>query len=279
MNPHIKILILNWNGIGVLEDCLKSLFNIKYDNFSICVIDNNSEDQSVDYIVNNFNDVEIIKHNYNYGYSKGYNIVFEKLSKQSEIDYYLLLNNDTKISDPNILNVIIDSTKKYGENNIYSPIITDSNNRIWYGGGKINKVFGYTKHVGINNKSIYGKYKTKKTNYISGCCMLINKSLIDRLNGFNTNFKMYYEDVDLCLRAKKYNSDCYVVDETHIIHNYSSSFKGIFKIKKIIMKFNSMNKFIFTNNNFIISSLVFIFHLMMLPLYLILYLLKTLNRI
>ena len=106
-------------------------------------LDNNSEDQSVDYIVNNFNDVEIIKHSYNYGYSKGYNIVFEKLSKQSEIDYYLLLNNDTKISDPNILNVIIDSTKKYGENNIYSPIITDSNNRLWYGGGKINKVFGY----------------------------------------------------------------------------------------------------------------------------------------
>ena len=278
MNPHIKILILNWNGIGVLEDCLKSLYNIKYDNFSVCVIDNNSDDQSVDYIESNFKDVEIIKHNYNYGYSKGYNLAFEFFSNQLSTDYYLLLNNDTIISDHNILKVMVYSSKKYGKNNIYSPIITDSNNRIWYGGGKINTVLGYTRHIGINNKSIYGKYKTKKTGYVSGCCMFINKSLIEKLKGFKTIYKMYYEDVDLCLRAKKYDSDCFIIDSSNIIHNYSSSFKGIFKIKKLFLKFKSMNKFIFDNNTISIAIFIFVYHVVMIPIYFLLFLMKTLKK-
>ena len=44
MNPHIKILVLNWNGMGVIENCLKSISKINYTNYSVCIIDNNSKD-------------------------------------------------------------------------------------------------------------------------------------------------------------------------------------------------------------------------------------------
>ena len=50
--------------------------------------------------------------------------------------------------------------KKYGNDNIYSPTILDNNNKIWFGGGKLIKLLGYTKHIGLNKMLNFGKYKT-----------------------------------------------------------------------------------------------------------------------
>ena len=53
--PHIKILILNWNGEKIIKECLSSLQNINYNNYSIDVIDNGSSDDSINVITNNYN--------------------------------------------------------------------------------------------------------------------------------------------------------------------------------------------------------------------------------
>ena len=175
MNPNIKILILNWNGIDVIHDCLKSIESLLYDNYSVTVIDNNSDDLSIDYIKNNFNNIDILELPENYGYSKGYNMAFDYFLNDTGIDYYLLLNNDTIVNDVNMLNILINSSLKFGDNNIYSPIILNSKNKIWYAGGIVNKLFGYTKHIGINKSSNYSKYKTQRTDYVTGCSMFIKK--------------------------------------------------------------------------------------------------------
>ena len=278
MNPHIKILVLNWNGLGVIENCLKSISEINYSNYSVCIIDNNSNDESVYFVKNNYKHFNLIKNKSNLGYSKGYNVAFDEFKDDNSIDYYFILNNDTIISDSNILNDLILNADNFGANNIYSPLIFNSEGRIWYAGGKVNKLLGYTKHIGLNRNSKLGTYKTRKTDYISGCSMFISKKNMDNLKGFNTGYDMYYEDVDLCLRAKKMNLDCYVIDSTFIEHNISHSFKGFFKFKKMFKKFISMNRFIFFNNNFIISILILLFHLIMIPFYFILYIVVAILR-
>ena len=278
MNPHIKILVLNWNGMGVIENCLKSISKINYTNYSVCIIDNNSKDGSVNFIENNFKFYELIKNKSNLGYSKGYNIAFDEFKNNNSIDYFFILNNDTIISDSNILNDLVLNANNFGTNNIYSPLIFNSEGRIWFAGGKVNKFLGYTKHIGLNKNSKLGTYKTRKTDYISGCSMFISKKNIDNLKGFNTKYDMYYEDVDLCFRAKKINLDCYVIDSTFIQHNVSHSFKGFFKFKKMFKKFISMNKFIFSNNNLIISILILLYHLIMIPIYFVLYIVIIILR-
>ena len=55
--PHIKILILNWNGIGVISNCLESVNKISYENYSITVIDNGSVDGSIKHIEQNFKNI------------------------------------------------------------------------------------------------------------------------------------------------------------------------------------------------------------------------------
>ena len=58
-NPHIKILILNYNGENIIHKCLKSVFNIDYDNYSVDVIDNGSTDNSIKIITGSFHNVNL----------------------------------------------------------------------------------------------------------------------------------------------------------------------------------------------------------------------------
>jgi len=271
--PNIKILVLNWNGENIVEECLSSLQSIDYNDFSIDIIDNGSSDNSISVIEQYFPDITIHKIDKNLGYSKGYNLIFKKL-KNDPFEYYLLLNNDVTV-DKNILNALVQKQKEFGDNHIYGPKIYYSNNKskLWYAGGYINKFLGISHHIGINKFEKNIKYKTIQTNYISGCCMLIKKELINNLNGFNEIFKMYYEDVDLCYRASKLSVKCFVVDNAIIYHKVSYSI-GNNTLRKIITKLISQFKFIYNHNNFILFVLSLFFNVILLPFSFILYIIK-----
>ena len=88
MKNKICITILNWNGLFWLKKNLANIVNFSQ-GFKIVVIDNNSSDQSVFYIKNNFKSINVIVNPNNYGFSKGYNTALKKI----KCDYYLILNN------------------------------------------------------------------------------------------------------------------------------------------------------------------------------------------
>ena len=266
MNPHIKILILNWNGIGVIEDCLDSVLKINYPNFSISVIDNGSIDNSISYIKQYYPKIDIIENNKNLGYGRGYNRAFEKY-KNDSFDYYLVLNNDTVVPS-DLLNNLYYNLMKYGPDNIYSPKINDLKGKIWFAGAKLIKKLGITNHTNIRNTESLFSCKTHISDYVPGCCMLISKRLIEKLNGFNETFSMYYEDVDLCLRAKYKNIKSIVIEESSIVHHISYSLKNK-KVKKILSKLVSMIKFIYLHNNLLIFSLALLVHLILIPVFII----------
>ena len=266
--PHIKILILNWNGESIIERCLDSVVEMNYDNFSIDIIDNGSEDNSIGIITQKYPNIKIHQISSNLGYSKGYNYAFDQL-KDSHFKYYLLLNNDTSISS-DLLTNLYKNTLQYGERNIYGPKINFINTKkIWFSGGYYNIYSGFCRHIGINTVEKNIMYKTKITKYISGCCMLINKTLISDLNGFDEDYSMYYEDVDLCHRASLLHAtSCYVIENSTIFHDVSYSL-GQKSFKKIYYKIISQFKFIYKSNNFIIFLISILIHVMLIPIYLI----------
>ena len=73
--------------------------------------------------------------------------------------------------------------------------------QIWYAGGKVNLSSGLIGHVGIRQEGI--AFKDGITDYVTGCCMFVSSSTVRKLSGFDVQFDMYMEDVDLCLRLKK----------------------------------------------------------------------------
>ena len=236
MTPHIKILILNWDGKHLLKPCLDSVNKIDYPNYSVMVIDNGSEDDSVEMVNENFPEVDILELKDNYGFAGGYNRCFTQL-KDEYSGFILLLNNDTEI-DSNILSSFIHVKDKYGDNNLYGGKIFYKNNPelIWYAGGNVNLKYLKLSHRGLRQTDSAEYSKPMQTDYITGCCLFTSMEVINQLNGFDELFNMYGEDVDLCLRAKAEGINCYYWPDAKLWHHVSASLGGEFSVKKMSKK-------------------------------------------
>ena len=93
-SPSVAIVILNWNGRKFLEQFLPSVMASTYINKRIIVADNASTDDSVVFLQTHFDSVEIIQHETNEGYAKGYNSALKRIQS----DYYVLLNSDVEVT-------------------------------------------------------------------------------------------------------------------------------------------------------------------------------------
>ena len=234
---HTKfhVCILNWNGEEVLADCIQSIFKNKGNNFKVTVIDNGSdyfEPRELNPKVN------IVKLDKNYGFAKGYNLGIRNADIEND-EYLILLNNDT-IVDKNFFLNLSESIRSKKTESIYGPkiIFNDAKDLIWFGGGKMDLAKGIIEHVGIRNSSSDFNIESN-TDYITGCCMILKKSLYDKLGGFDESFFMYNEDVDFCLRAKLNKIKCIYLPSVIISHKVSASLGGYYSSRKILMKIKS----------------------------------------
>ena len=248
MSPHVKILILNWNGGDVLLDCLESVVAIDYDNFTTIVIDNASSDNSIDNIHNKFPNVEVIALNKNYGYAKAYNKAFKLIDCKSN-QFFMLLNNDTVV-DKHIITNFINNSKLYLDQNeefilggkIYyldEDKYSENKDAVWYSGGELNLEYGIINH--IKQEEVFDK-SIISTDYITGCCMFAPAKIFKELNGFDENFYMYCEDVDFSLRSVQKQIFLGVCHEAILWHKVSYSLRSKFNYKKNLIKLSSLFK-------------------------------------
>ena len=235
MPPQFHICILNWNGAEVLDKCLDSVFSNKAPNYRVTVIDNNSRNFTPSKIDSRVSIVQLDK---NYGFSKGYNLGIDKSSIRDD-EYIILLNYDATLDD-NFISILTKTVSANGANYIYgAKILFDHDkNLIWYAGGIANLSKGKIAHIGIRHRDNEFNYETE-TDYVTGCCMVIHKTLYLKLKGFDERFFMYNEDLDLCMRAKGYGAKCLFVPSALAYHRVSASVGGNYSLKKILLKVKS----------------------------------------
>jgi len=102
--PKVAVMVLNYNGIKWLHDCLSSIVQTEYPDLDVYLVDNGSTDSSVDYVRQSFPWVKMISNTTNLGFSEGYNRAVGKV----ESEYVLLLNNDTRILTPDWANLLVE---------------------------------------------------------------------------------------------------------------------------------------------------------------------------
>ena len=223
MNPKVFIIILNWNGWSDTLECLESLSRIVYDNFEVILIDNASKGDyrlpTTDYRFK----IQMIYNKENLGFAGGNNQGI-KLALERGADYVLLLNNDTTV-EPDFLKVLVEAAeadKKYG---ILGPMIYcyGEPSRIQFAGGKINWSKTRGTHITIPPFEKGGRGGIFPTDYITGCCLLIKREVIEKIGLLNEDYFLYYEDTDWCLRAKKAGWLCGVAPIAKIYHKQSKS--------------------------------------------------------
>ena len=251
MNPLVYIIILNWNGRDLTLDCLKSLMEVQYDNYKILVVDNGSSDDSVKTIRHKFPNVEILQLESNIGYAAGNNAGFEFIKNQKP-DYIIFLNNDT-IVNSNFIEPLIEPLIENSRIGQTVPKIFYANDgdRIWYAGGKVNLWFGLVYHEGIRKLDSELSKDSKNTDYATGCCFAMRYQDYKELDGFDTSFPMYAEDVDLSLRIRTNGKNIFYLPNSIIWHKVSASVGGELSILKFKRKIFGLVKLFKKHTNII----------------------------
>jgi len=221
--PFVSIIMLNYNGKAFLEACLSSIFKIRYprSSYEIILVDNASSDGSVEYIRKNFPLIRLLALNKNYGFTEGNN----KGAKLAQGDFIVFLNNDT-IVDENWLNELAKvalSDSKIGicGSKIMSmkdPNVTQYNGRHFHVlGGVMPGAFHPYKNEFGKEFNIVGS--------VQGSSFLVRKNVFKSIGGFDKDYFLYSDEVDICYRA--WISGYYVAYATNsIVYHYGSGTTG-----------------------------------------------------
>lgn len=240
---RVAILLVSYNGKEYTKDCIDSIINSDYGDYSIILIDNASSDGTVDYVKENYEDrVVILQEAENLGFARANNIGAEYAIKHGA-EYVLLLNNDTVI-DRGMISSLLKVSNEYTIS-VPKMFYFDKPDAIWYAGGKINKFKGYTEHIGTGVVD-QGQYdEQKQIDFATGCCMLIHKNTIQKIGLFDENYFMYFEDSDFCLKAKKFGVKIIYTPLAQLWHKVSSSSGN--GISKFQIYYTTRNRLYFVN--------------------------------
>jgi riboflavin kinase/FMN adenylyltransferase len=212
--PKITIAILNYNGVELLESYLPMIeFSSDKYEFDILVIDNKSEDLSVDFIKEWYPEIHIAELSKNYGFADGYN----KGLKDINTDYIAIVNSDVLVTE-NWLDPILDALEQDKELGIVQPVILSLENKQKFeyagaAGGYID-LFGYPFCRGrIFNEVEYNSDQydhDAEIFWASGAAMVCRTKIFNLLGGFDGGFFAHQEEIDFCWRVRQagYNIKC-----------------------------------------------------------------------
>lgn len=247
----LTISIVNWNTKNYLKQCLQSIIEKIVDiAYEIIVVDNNSEDGSVDMVQSNFPEIKLIRNNTNFGFAKASNQAY----KISSGKYILLLNPDIEIVNSAVQGMIdfMESNPRVGA---LGPKLITSNGNLDPSCRNIpnfftdfvessfldilfpkSKFFNYLKMGNWNHNQI------REVEQLKGACILFRREALEKSGFMDEQFFMYYEEVDLCYRIKKTGCKIYFLPRVEVIHHGGGSAKQI-ESEAIYQRLKSKIKF------------------------------------
>ena len=224
----VSIIFVNYKTKDLTINAVKSVMektqNLDYEIF---VVDNNSEDGSIEAIEQTFPNINIIKSKTNGGFGYANNLAI----KQAKGKYILCLNTDTLLIN-NAVKIMFDFMEKEDNHNVgvCGGYLVNGNNEPTSCGGNFPSLTDVIWKAGIRNifPNIYKNYCVtlhsddtkyiKNLDYITGANIFFRKSVLDKVGVFDENFFMYYEETDLCKRIKNAGYSIKFVKEAKIQH-------------------------------------------------------------
>lgn len=198
MEVQLSVIIVNYNGLRFLKDCLDSLID-KLNSISheIIIIDNNSQDESCAFIKENYPFVYLIESKINYGFGKGNN----EAVKHAKGKYVLLFNNDTILIDN--LDPILSLLEKDKSIGVVGINMLNANKEYLPAAGNfpnIRSMFKFQKLLDLGIEFNIGKFSKEyyEVDWLVGSFLFLSKETYEKINGFDEDYFMYVEDVDFC---------------------------------------------------------------------------------
>jgi GT2 family glycosyltransferase len=223
-HKKVSLVVVTWNSSKDIEECLKSLENQSYPIQEIIVVDNLSGDDTVEIIKNKFPDVHLIESEVNTFFTGGHNLGMKTALKR-DLDYVAIINPDTK-ANANWIEKSIEVFEKFDRVGIVGPKVKFWNNEkegLINSAGMIYDGFmqGYDRGFEEKDKGQYDK--TEEVKAVTGAAMVFDVKMLNEIGFFWERLKMYLEDMEICIRARKAGWKVMYTPETEIGHKWMQS--------------------------------------------------------
>lgn len=241
----VSVIFVNYNTCKMSLEAIASVYNFtKLLHFEIIVVDNNSKDDSIMQIQNNFPEVIIIKNQKNMGFGRANNAGM----KVAQGKYYFLLNTDTYL-----LNSAIELFFDFMEKKENSDVAVVGG-QLYKANGDLSVSYGPFPNFKLFIKGSFWRHFYKKeyydydnqskmvienktsyeVDYVSGANFFVRSEVIKKVGAFNTRFFMYFEETELSFRIRKHLSGIKIMllPGAEIVHiGQGSTLKSIKSIK------------------------------------------------
>jgi len=198
MMPTVIIIVLNWNNAPDTVRCLRSLKQLDYENHRVIVVDNGSSDDSVATIAATHPDITILENGENLGYAGGNSVGIE-YALNNGCDYVWLLNDDVTVAPDSLLHMHEDPQ------------------RILSAGGRFGSCW-QPQHRGMGELDSGQFDAISEVDFLSGCALLVNQELIEKIGGLDSDFFVYHEDVEWCYRGNQAGFRTLFVPQSKVWH-------------------------------------------------------------
>jgi len=225
LQPTISVIIVTWNGLGLLKQFLPSVVKYSSPNVEILIADNASEDGSKEWVERNWPACKVVRFHENFGYCGGNN----RAAQLAAGELLVFLNNDVQVAS-NWLDPLVAELSDPSVGAV-QPKILSFHNPEWFeyagaAGGYLDQL-GYPfcrGRVFDTLEKDHGQYDDATDIFwASGAALAIRKDLFLEQNGFDESFRFHMEEVDLCWRLQNNGYRVRCRPDSTVYHRGASS--------------------------------------------------------
>jgi GT2 family glycosyltransferase len=229
-----SIIIVNWNGIGCVRDCLRSVRRQTYAPFEVIVVDNGSTDGSREWLrANAANSFRLVEFDVNTGFGRGVNAGI----RASAGEFIVLLNNDAW-ADERWLENLVAAAQDVGAGMVASKILFHDRRDVIDKAGHLLYPDGLNRGRGAGETDT-GQYdKDAETLFPDGCAALYRRRMLEEIGLFDEQFFAYGDDAELGLRGRWRGWRCAYAPAARVYHRHSSSLGKYSPVKAYLVERN-----------------------------------------
>ncbi len=225
----VWIVILNWNGHRDTIECVESCRRLEHPSRRILVVDNGSTDGSERVLRSRWPDVDFLQTGANLGYSGGNNAGIRYALARGAA-YVWVLNNDARVA-PDSLTHMVDVLDRDGRVGILGTKVyyLDRPDVIVSAGGALDlEAGGAVRHLGGGCEDRGGYDAPAPVDWVPGCSMMVRRETFGSIGAFDEKYFLYFEDVDLCLRARAAGWTVRYEPRARVWHREGAKKEGLF---------------------------------------------------
>jgi len=244
ITERVLVIILTWNTRSETESCVESVLQLDHDRFDVLVIDNDSQDDTVEALTRRFGDRVMLQRNSsNLLFAGGMNVGLQ-YGLDHDYDYILMLNNDILV-DPAMLRELLavayssESIAAVGPKIFY----IEPADVLWCAGGELSLWKGWPRHRGLRQKDAPEFNTVRDVDYLTGAAILLRSEALRRVGLLDTGFAMYAEDADWAFRARTAGYRLAYAPAARMWHHVSAA-AGAHSLFKIRRRMRSQFRFL-----------------------------------